>query len=70
MAKSPKDFFRGMDSPDDNRLGSQTVVEVVRDKAHALGFDVVAFARADVPLEEDFARYRAFVAAGMHGEMD
>jgi epoxyqueuosine reductase len=35
-----------------------------------LGFDVVGFARADLPLDADFARYEAFVDAGMHGEME
>ena len=39
------------------------------EKARALGFDAVAIARADLPLGEDFERYRAFVGAGMHGEM-
>jgi epoxyqueuosine reductase len=34
-----------------------------------LGFDVVGFARADVPLDADFARYEAFVDAKMQGEM-
>jgi epoxyqueuosine reductase len=34
-----------------------------------LGFDVVGFARADVPLDADFARYEAFVDAEMQGEM-
>jgi epoxyqueuosine reductase len=41
----------------------------VRDRARALGFDAVGVARADVPLAEDFARYEAFLRAGMHGEM-
>lgn len=38
-------------------------------EATRLGFDVVAFARADVPLDADFARYETFIANGMHGEM-
>ena len=38
-------------------------------EARRLGFDAIGVARADVPLAEDFARYEAFVAAGMHGEM-
>jgi epoxyqueuosine reductase len=42
----------------------------VKAKAQALGFDAVGVARADVPLDEDFARYEAFVDAGMHGAMD
>ncbi len=41
----------------------------VRDAARGYGFDAVGVAAADVPLAEDFARYEAFVAAGMHGEM-
>ncbi len=39
-------------------------------EARRLGFDAVAIARADLPLEADFARYEAFVANGMHGGMD
>jgi epoxyqueuosine reductase len=42
----------------------------VRSRALELGFDAVGFARADVPLDEDHARYLAFVDAGMHGEME
>lgn len=38
-------------------------------EAKRLGFDAVGVARADVPLDADFARYESFVAAGMHGEM-
>jgi epoxyqueuosine reductase len=41
----------------------------VRDAARAYGFDAVGVARADEPLGKDFARYEAFLAAGMHGEM-
>jgi epoxyqueuosine reductase len=41
----------------------------VREKALALGFDVVGIARADVPLGVDHDRYRAFVAEGRHGAM-
>jgi len=39
-------------------------------EARRLGFDAVAIARADLPLEADFARYESFVAKGMHGGMD
>ncbi|HEY2516384.1 MAG TPA: tRNA epoxyqueuosine(34) reductase QueG [Polyangiaceae bacterium] len=46
------------------------VDKLVRARAQALGFDAVGVARADVPLGEDFARYRAFVDAGMHGGME
>jgi epoxyqueuosine reductase len=42
---------------------------LVRARARALGFDAVGVACADEPLGDDFARYRDFVAAGMHGEM-
>ena len=42
----------------------------IRDKARALGFDAVGFARADVPLERDHAHYRDFIADGKHGEME
>jgi epoxyqueuosine reductase len=43
----------------------------VRRAARELAFDAVAFARAgpDVLLEKDTARWEAFIAAGMHGEM-
>jgi epoxyqueuosine reductase len=44
--------------------------ERVRAKARELGFDAVAFARADVGLDVEHARYEAFLAAGMHGTMD
>lgn len=38
-------------------------------EARRLGFEAVGFARADLPLEEDFARYEAFLEANKHGEM-
>jgi epoxyqueuosine reductase len=38
-------------------------------EAERLGFEAVGFARADVPLEDDFARYEAFLAEKKHGEM-
>src|SRR5947207_1238356 len=43
--------------------------ENIREKARSLGFDAVGFARADVALDEDFARYAALVDAEMHGDM-
>jgi epoxyqueuosine reductase len=49
--------------------GSGSVGDRVRAKARALGFDAVGFARADAPLDEDHARYRAFVEGGLHGTM-
>ncbi len=39
------------------------------DKARALGFDAVGIARADEPIDRDFARYKQFVEQGMQGEM-
>lgn len=41
----------------------------VREEALRLGFDVVGVARADEPLDLEHARYREFIARGMHGEM-
>jgi epoxyqueuosine reductase len=41
----------------------------IREHAKALGFEAVGFARADLPLDADFARYEAFVEDGKHGEM-
>ncbi|MCL2725525.1 MAG: tRNA epoxyqueuosine(34) reductase QueG [Polyangiaceae bacterium] len=38
-------------------------------EAHRLGFSAVGFARADIPLGDDFARYEAFIRDGKHGEM-
>lgn len=38
-------------------------------EARRLGFDAVGIARADLPLEQDFARYETFIEKGMHGEM-
>ncbi len=41
----------------------------VKAKAHALGFEAVGIARADLPLAEEHVRYEAFLAEGMHGTM-
>jgi epoxyqueuosine reductase len=41
----------------------------VRAKALELGFDAVGVARADVPLDQDYAHYEAFVDAGLHATM-
>jgi epoxyqueuosine reductase len=48
---------------------ASNVRDNIAEKARSLGFDVVGFTRADVPLEADFERYEAFVDAEMHGEM-
>ena len=47
-----------------------SVTERIKQRARILGFDAVAIARADVPLDLDFERYEDFVRAGMHGDMD
>lgn len=41
----------------------------IRERAGELGFDAVGFAAADCALDDDFARYQAFVDAGLHGSM-
>lgn len=43
--------------------------ERIVEEARRLGFDAVGVARADLPLDADFARYEAFVADGKHGGM-
>jgi epoxyqueuosine reductase len=44
--------------------------ELIVAEAKRLGFEAVGFARADRALDDDYARYEAFVAAGKHGEMN
>jgi epoxyqueuosine reductase len=41
----------------------------VHAEARRLGFDAVAVAPADVSLDRDIERYRAFIGARMHGDM-
>jgi epoxyqueuosine reductase len=43
--------------------------QAIRERARALGFDALGIARADLPLDEEFARYESFLDAGMHGSM-
>src|SRR5580692_4007718 len=50
-------------------VGRVSFSDQIRAFARALAFDLVGFARADLRLEQDVARYEAFVASGMHGEM-
>jgi epoxyqueuosine reductase len=47
-----------------------SATERVRERARVLGFDAVAIARADVPLDRDYERYEEFIRAAMHGDMD
>jgi epoxyqueuosine reductase len=53
----------------DHDAAASALGERVRAKAHELGFDAIAIARADVSLERDVEHYDAFVAAGMQGQM-
>lgn len=59
-------------APDDvrDRAGESGLDARVRARSLALGFDLVAVARADVPLDIEHDRYREFVARGFHGDMD
>ncbi|MET0594532.1 MAG: tRNA epoxyqueuosine(34) reductase QueG [Polyangiaceae bacterium] len=41
---------------------------LVRERAKALGFDVVGVASAEEAIEPDFGRYEAFVDSGKHGK--
>lgn len=50
-------------------LGVESSKARIVAEAHRLGFEAVAVARADVPLDDDFARYESFLAQGMQGEM-
>jgi epoxyqueuosine reductase len=54
----------------DDALGAPAPADrLVRDRARALGFDVVGVASASVDLDVEHARYRAFLDAGRQGEM-
>jgi epoxyqueuosine reductase len=68
MAKVEVSISEGSAGPEGP--SPQSLAEQVRRKARSLGFDAVGIARADVSLDTDIAHYDAFVAAGMHGEMD
>lgn len=48
----------------------QDLDRLVREKALALGFDVVGVARADEPLGVEHDRYREFLALGRNGSME
>lgn len=66
--------FRAQSTRPDGRREAQPghadETERVRRYAVDLGFHAVGIARADVALDRDIERYDAFVAAGMHGEME
>lgn len=47
----------------------ESLEDRIRARAAELRFDAIGFADATVPLDEDYARFRAFLAAGMHGDM-
>lgn len=55
------------DRGNDSQRGS--IEDQIRERAAALGFDVVGFARADEPLGVEHARYLELVERGMHGRM-
>ena len=61
--------FHSQDSNEDSRRVRAALTVRVRAEATRLGFDAVGIARADVALEADHERYRAFLDAKMHGEM-
>src|SRR5580704_10738004 len=61
----------GVSNPDhtEQEADPATMARRVRAYALELGFHAVGIARADLALDQDIARYDAFVATGMHGEM-
>jgi epoxyqueuosine reductase len=61
----------GVSNPDhtEEEGDPTTMARRVRAYALELGFHAVGIARADLALDQDIARYDAFVATGMHGEM-
>lgn len=63
-ALGPRDLFMVDD------LNPSTARPRILAEAKRLGFEAVGFARADVPLEDDFVRFEAFLAAGKQGEME
>ena len=51
-------------------MESEAQSALVRRFAHALSFDAVGIASARAPLDEEYARYEAFLDAGYAGTMD
>jgi epoxyqueuosine reductase len=47
----------------------QSFADRIRARAAELSFDAIGFADASVPLDEDYARFRKFIAEDMHGDM-
>ena len=47
---------------------SEAAKEAIREQARSLGFDTVGFTQAAAPADQP-ARLRAFLDAGMHGDM-
>ena len=47
----------------------QSLMDRIAARARELGFDAMGVAAAQPDLDRDYDRYRAFIAAGMHGEM-
>ena len=50
-------------------IASREAKQRIVAEAKRLGFDAVGVARADLPLEDDFARYETFIDDGKHGGM-
>jgi epoxyqueuosine reductase len=50
-------------------IASREAKERIVAEAERLGFHAVGIARADLPLDDDFARYEAFIDDGKHGGM-
>jgi epoxyqueuosine reductase len=67
---APRVSISDRDPMSDGSDGTVALGDRVCAVARELGFDAVGIARADVDLQADIAHYDAFVAAGMHGEMD
>lgn len=59
-----------IDAPADDAPRDRAALDrKVRERARALGFDVVGVARADEPLGVEHDRYASFLERGFHGEM-
>ncbi len=54
----------------DGRPSVPRAAERISERVRELGFHALGFARATQPLDADYERFRAFLAAGRHGAMD